>query len=80
MPSDSKPLSLREIFGRNLRLERTRADLTQEQLAALVATSQGHLSEIERGETWTSLEMVERLATALNVRPAILFDETLGRR
>jgi len=80
MPADSKPLSLREIFGRNLRLERTRAALTQEQLAALVATSQGHLSEIERGETWTSLEMVERMATALGVRPAVLFDETLGRR
>ena len=80
MPADSKPLSLREIFGRNLRLERTRAALTQEQLAALVGTSQGHLSEIERGETWTSLEMVERLVTALGVRPAVMFDETLGRR
>ncbi len=80
MPSQTKSLSLREFFGRNLRLERTRADLTQEQLAGLVGTSQGHLSEIERGAAWASLEMVERVAKALKIRPAVLFDETLGRR
>ncbi|WP_367401438.1 helix-turn-helix domain-containing protein [Solimonas sp. SE-A11] len=80
MSTESKPLSLREFFGRNLRLERTRAALTQEELAAKVGTDQGYISQMERGVAWASLEMVERLATALDIKAAVLFDETLGRR
>ncbi len=76
----SRKPALNELFGVNVKLERTRQRLTQEQLAALVKTEQPYLSKVERGLVVPSLEFVERIATALNVSPAALLDESMGRR
>jgi transcriptional regulator with XRE-family HTH domain len=80
MASRSKQMSLREVFGLNVRLERTRIGITQEELAARVQTDQGYVSQIERGAVSPSLDIVERIAHALGVSAGALMDEKLGRK
>lgn len=74
-----RPSSLKEVFGMNVRLERVRARLSQEELAARIGTDQSFLSQVERGVIAASLDTVEKLSNALGVRSADLLDESLGR-
>lgn len=71
---------MRQILGTNIRLERVRQRLTQEELAALSGTNQNYVSEIERGISAATVDVIERLARALGVSVAALFDESMGRR
>lgn len=80
MQKKRKPATLNELFGLNVKLERTRLGVTQEELAARIKTEQPYLSKVERGAVVSSLEFVERVAKALEVRPVDLLDESLGRR
>ena len=80
MQKRRKPATLNELFGLNVKLERTRLGVTQEELAALIGTEQPYLSKVERGAVVSSLEFVERVAKALSLKPVDLLDETLGRR
>jgi transcriptional regulator with XRE-family HTH domain len=73
------PVNLREIFGLNVRIERTRTQRTLEDVAAMAGTSSSYLSRVERGIVSPSLDGVSKIAKALNVSPAKLMDETLGR-
>lgn len=79
MAGKKESRSIREVFGLNVRLERTRLGLTQEALGAMVGSDQAFVSLVERGAVAASLDTVEKLAKALKVRPADLLDETLGR-
>jgi transcriptional regulator with XRE-family HTH domain len=72
--------TLRVVFGTNVRLERARQGLTQEDLAAAADMDQSYVSQLERGVLSPTLDVVERLATALQVQPTALMDVTLGRR
>jgi transcriptional regulator with XRE-family HTH domain len=74
-----RPLSLREVLGKNIRLERVRREMTQEALAELASSDQTYVSAIERGTKAASVDVIERLARALKVRPVDLLDETLGK-
>ncbi|MDZ4078638.1 MULTISPECIES: helix-turn-helix domain-containing protein [Hydrocarboniphaga] len=78
MTSDRKAVALRRVFGKNVRVERVRRDLSQEALAHLVATTQSHLSEIERGVAAVQLDMIARIADALLVEPMTLLDLHTG--
>lgn len=80
MQKRRKPATLNELFGLNVKLERTRLGVTQEELAAMIGTEQPYLSKVERGTVVSSLEFVERVAKALSLKPVDLLDETLGRR
>lgn len=82
MAKRTKPVlsTLRNTFGTNVRLERTRAKVTLEDLAGDVGTTASYLSRVERGLVAPSLDAVERIAAALKVAPTSLMDETLGRR
>lgn len=53
--------------------------LTQEDLAERVGTDQSYLSQVERGVAVATIDLIGRLAKALAVRPADLFDETTGK-
>ncbi len=57
---------------------RLAAGLSQAQLAKRTGTSQAHIARIESGETEPGVGKVARLAEALNVRPATLFEAILG--
>jgi len=57
----------REIVGKNIRVCRTNAGLTLEELAEKADLSWPYLSEIERGRENISLDKLVPLAKALNV-------------
>ncbi len=65
---------LRVQFGRRLRHLRRQQDLTQEQLAEAAKLSVDLISNIERGVNAPSFATLERLAAAMNVTVADLFD------
>jgi len=66
--------TLRSRFGERIRQLRTSKGLTQEELAEAVGVSTDFISLIERGERAPSFENLERLAEALGVNVAELFD------
>ena len=63
-----------------LRLLRGRARLTQAALARLSGVPQATISRIEAGTTRIDLRVLERLADALEVDPAALFERKGHRR
>src|SRR5207245_6518250 len=54
--------------------------LTQQQLAERVGTSHSQISRIESGRHRTSLETLERIAHALDLRLIVGFEKTTGGR
>ncbi|MHB8509296.1 MAG: helix-turn-helix transcriptional regulator [Candidatus Dormibacteria bacterium] len=54
--------------------------LTQQQLAQLVGTSHSQVSRIESGRHRTSLETLERIAHALDLRLIVGFEKATGGR
>jgi transcriptional regulator with XRE-family HTH domain len=66
----------RVIVGTNVRLARTKAGLTQEQLALDAKIDLTYAGGIERGKRNPSVVVLARLADALGVEPA----ELLRRR
>ena len=62
-------------FGRNLKAERNRAGLSQEQLAERIGVSYGQVvGTIERAETNTSLSVIVAIMDALDLDFEKLFD------
>lgn len=65
-------------FGRNLKAERVRAGLTQEELAGKIGVSYGQvIGTIERGEVNTSLLVIAALLNALDVDFSTLLNRHL---
>jgi len=65
-------MEIKSIFGENLKRCRKAKKLSQEQLSEQVDISVKHLSALERGVTFVSAELLERLAVSLEV-PAFYF-------
>jgi transcriptional regulator with XRE-family HTH domain len=65
---------LRQVFGQRLRELRRRLDLSQEETAHRARLHVTYLSDLERGMQTPTLDVVNRLATALRVTLAELFD------
>jgi len=64
-----------KVFGRNLKAERNRSGLSQEQLAEQIGLSYGQvIGMIERGETNTSLSVIVSIMNALDLDFEMLFD------
>jgi len=81
--------SSRQLLSGNLIFERARAGLSQSGLAEAAGLSRQTISEIERGATNPSLEIIDRIAAALQISIDRLFarhqsglvdDEELARR
>jgi transcriptional regulator with XRE-family HTH domain len=62
-------------FGLKLKELRKHKGLSQEKLANLAEIDRTYLPTIEKGERNVSIEVVERLARALEVNIKDLFDE-----
>ncbi len=61
-------------FGLRLRLLRNQAGLTQEKLSFRADLERSYIGQVERGERNMTILNVCKLAKALRVRPAELFD------
>jgi len=60
-------MSVKTIFGTNLKLYRKEKKLSQEQLSEKVDITVKHLSEIERGIVFASAGLLDKLAESLDI-------------
>ena len=65
-------MTLIVTFGRNVRQARKDKGWTQEQLAFEAGVKRAYLSEVENGQRNVSLDVVEKLARALDLEPSTL--------
>lgn len=70
-PARSSPTQ--EALAANVITSRARAGLSQTALADLANVSRATISNIERGESAPTLDVIERIATALSIQVAELF-------
>lgn len=68
-------MTLKQLFGRNVRYYRFQKSFTQEKLAELVDLNASYVSEIENGRYGPTFEKIEEIARVLNVKPNLLFEE-----
>lgn len=68
---------LKNTIGKNIKLEREKAGLTQEVLSELVSLEPKTLSAVERGTVGLSIPSLVRICDILKVSPsAILYEQT----
>ena len=60
-------MDIRAVFGENLKFYRKEKHLSQEQLSEKVDISVKHLSSIERGLNFVSADLLEKLASSIDV-------------
>lgn len=58
---------LPRVLGKNIRQERKRLNLTQEDLAERVGISRAYMGYIEQGRNAPSLEVLQKIAKSLKV-------------
>lgn len=76
-----KASPLRLVLAQNLRAERARRGLSQEELAAEANVSRVYVSSIERGTFACSVDVLHRLAEALDLdAPRLLTAVVPSRR
>jgi transcriptional regulator with XRE-family HTH domain len=73
------PRATRRILAVNLRRERKKCGLSQEELADLAGLHRTYIGSVERGEYNISIDNIERLARALGMEPADLLRKNSGR-
>jgi transcriptional regulator with XRE-family HTH domain len=66
-------MDIKRLFGLNLKRYRKEGRLSQEELSEKVDISVKHLSKIERGLTFVSADLLEKLSYSLGVSVARLF-------
>lgn len=67
--------SLHKAFCENVRSRRGQLGLTQKDVAARLGISQPAYAFMEAGRTVPGIDVVERVAKALNIPPALLLTE-----
>lgn len=66
-------MRLRTVLAVNLRRLRAQKQLSQESLASLADLNRNYVGMLEREEFAASVDVIEKLASALDVEPATLF-------
>jgi transcriptional regulator with XRE-family HTH domain len=66
-------MGLQDVFKENLKKYRKKAGFTQENLAELCNTAPCYIRQIELGRRFPSVAYIERIASALNISPYLLF-------
>lgn len=72
-------MELREIFVSNMKRYRKDSKISQMGLAERCDTSTSYIGEIEIGKKFPSVEMIQKIATALDVQPFQLFMQESDR-
>lgn len=73
-------MDIREVFARHLRQARQEKGLSQEALAHEAGIDRTYVSALERGVYSATIDMVDKLASALNVEPGALLQRPKTRR
>lgn len=68
-------MNLRTVFITNLKCYRKERKISQMRLAELCETSTSYIGEIEIAKKFPSIEMIEKIARALGIRPFQLFQD-----
>ena len=63
-------MSLEQLFGLQLRKERTAQKISQEELAFRVGIHRTYVSQLERGVKSPSLSIIFRICSALQIKPS----------
>jgi len=70
-------MDIREVLARNLRIYRQERGLSQEELAHRAEIDRTYISALERCVYAASIDVLDKLAVALNVEPADLLRRAL---
>ena len=70
-------MTLREIVARNLRQIRHAKGLSQEELADRAGINRNYVGMLERSEHAATVDMLDQLAIALDVDPAVMFSRNI---
>ena len=70
---DKSQSDVKQRFGKAIRRRRRELDLSQEELAERAELHRTYVSDIERGDRNPSLENIQKLAKALNMKVSALF-------
>jgi transcriptional regulator with XRE-family HTH domain len=73
-------MSLRKIFIQNLRKCRKNREISQMTLAEMCNTSTSYIGQIEIGNRFPSLELIEKIAAALEIQPYLLFCDEFDKK
>lgn len=73
--SPNPPSDLRVLFGRRLREERRRQQLTLEDVAEKSGLNWSYIAQIERGERNVGIDNIDALAKAVQSTPVRLFTD-----
>lgn len=68
-------MKLRDRVAFNIQDLRRRHGLSQEALALKASVSRGHMGRLENAKFAASLDLLERIAHALQVDPVVLFQK-----
>ena len=71
--SGNEMASLREVFTENLKKKRRFCGFSQAKLAEMTEVSTHHIAMIEIGRNFPTTELIERMASALNIEAYELF-------
>jgi transcriptional regulator with XRE-family HTH domain len=66
-------MKLRAVVARNLRVLRKQKGFTQEELADEAGINRNYVGQIEREEKSPTIDLLEKLILALDVKPEDLF-------
>ncbi|MBQ8399028.1 MAG: helix-turn-helix transcriptional regulator [Clostridia bacterium] len=65
-----------KLIGKRIKEERKKKGFTQENLAEKLDVTVGYISQVERGITKISLDLLASISSVLGVDPALLITET----
>ena len=66
-------MNIKRIFGENVRIQRKRLDLTQDEFAERLDISTNHLAKLETGARFASPELIAKITLTLSIPPSTLF-------
>ena len=72
-------MDIREVFARNLRIYRQERGLSQEELAHRAEIDRTYISALERCVYGASIDIVDKLASSLNVEAADLLRRAMPK-
>jgi transcriptional regulator with XRE-family HTH domain len=66
-------MHLKDVFVQNLKKYRASQGISQARLAHLCDSVTSYIGQIEIGNKFPSIDMIDRMAKALNIRPYLFF-------